>query len=925
MRIGVLGPVHVVHSGGLVTLPPRELDLLAVLACMPNQVFPADCLVDALWPAGPPRTAAKSLQVRVHGLRRALGDAGRVLYQQRGYVLAVGPAELDAMEFEDLSARGHALITNGRTAEGAEVLRRALAQWRAAAFAGHDQFALVRREAARLDEVRCQVMEALAEVELASGRPAAVVADLSCLAVEHPYRERMQALLMLALHRAGRQADAQAVYHRTRGLLVEELGVEPGRQLRDVYQALLTEDSAVESAAVRGLIAAEVPAGTAAFTGRGPEVRRLRERLAAGGTAAISGPGGVGKSTLAVHVARTIAEEFPGGQMYVDLHGGAAGVAPPAPADVLARLLRALGLPEPPADLDEAAARFRSLTTGRRMLVVLDDAVDEAQVRPLLPGAGCATLITSRRVLSALDGVTHVRLGTLTEQEAIDLLGRLVGIERVTGERAAAARIAEFCGYLPLALRISGARLVAHPERTLAGFATRLSDARQRLDVLQHADLAVRASIAASRRDLESRPRGVEAFRMLQTLALLDTPDFADDLAATLAGRETAEAATALDLLTEAQLLQVNGPGRYRLHDLVRLYAREEAMAAIPEQDRLAALRRAFGYYVASGRRGSEVVDAGQSVWMGKADEDCAPASRLDTAARVIRWIDAERANILAVVRQAAELPGDDCTAAVRLAAAVSVLLDMRCYWWEWVTVNEIAIRVAERTQDQAAQARGQMFMGHALGRLGRVAEELAHVQAALAMWREVGGPLGESGALNACGLAQVHQHNYRDAVRSFEQSLRLRRLVGDSRGTAMIADNLGAAYLKLGRLDQAIDCHEQSIAISEATGAHRSMAHSLAHLGNALRLAGRCGEAVPLFERGAALHRQFGDRLHEAAAMWWWGVTLHTLGRPNEAGCRWRTALTILQDTGRLTPAQAADILRSPAPEVPEAIMLLF
>jgi tetratricopeptide (TPR) repeat protein len=255
----------------------------------------------------------------------------------------------------------------------------------------------------------------------------------------------------------------------------------------------------------------------------------------------------------------------------------------------------------------------------------------------------------------------------------------------------------------------------------------------------------------------------------------------------------------------------------------------------------------------------------------------------------------------------------------------VSVLLDVRCYWWEWVTVNEIAVRVAERVGDRAAQARGQMFLGNALGRLGRVTEELAYVQAALAIWREVGDPLGESGALNACGLAQVHQHNYQEAVACLEQSLRLRRLVGDSCGAAMIADNLGAAYLKLGLPDRAIDCHQQAIAISQERGSYRNMAHSLTHLGNALRLAGRCGEAVPFFDWGAGLHRQFGDRLHEAAAMWWWAVTLHTLGWQNEAGRRWRAALRILQDAGRLTPAQAADVLRSPAAEVPEAITLLF
>jgi tetratricopeptide (TPR) repeat protein len=558
------------------------------------------------------------------------------------------------------------------------------------------------------------------------------------------------------------------------------------------------------------------------------------------------------------------------------------------------------------------------------MLIVLDDAADETQVRPLLPGEGCAMLVISRRMVSALDGAEHLRLGTLTEDESTVLLGHLVGIERVAAEPEAAARIAGFCDHLPLALRIAGARLVAHPERTLAAFATRLSDARRRLDLLQHADLAVRATIAASRRDLEARSPSVRAFDMLQALALLDVPDFTDEVAAALAEQSPAEAQATLDLLTEAQLLQVNGSGRYRLHDLVRLYAREEAVATIVEPDRLAALQRVFDYYVASSRRGSEVLDPGQSIWMGKVEENAGPAAALDSVAQVIDWLDAERANLVAVVRQAAELPDERAEVAVRLAVAVKVLLDVRCYWWEWAKINEIAVRVAERVEDRVGEARGYMFLGNALGRLGRIDEELAHVEHARVLWREIGDPLGESGALNACGLAHIHQLRFHEAVQYFEQSIRLRRLVGDAIGVAMIEDNLGAAYRELGQVDLAIGCHERAIAIGEQAGADRSVPHSLTHLANALRLAGRYSEAVPHFERAATMHRQGGDRLHEAVATWWLGVTLHALGRGDRAGRRWRAALTILQDTGRMTPAQVADVLRNPVPTAPEAITLL-
>jgi tetratricopeptide (TPR) repeat protein len=290
----------------------------------------------------------------------------------------------------------------------------------------------------------------------------------------------------------------------------------------------------------------------------------------------------------------------------------------------------------------------------------------------------------------------------------------------------------------------------------------------------------------------------------------------------------------------------------------------------------------------------------------------------------VIDWLDAERANLLAVVRQAAALPDEQAEVAVRLAVAVKVLLDVRCYWWEWAKINEIAVRVAQRIEDRVGEARGYMFLGNALGRLGRIDEELAHVEHARVLWREIGDPLGESGALNACGLAHIHQQSYHEAVECFEQSVRLRRLIGDAIGVAMIEDNLGAAYRELGQVDLAIDCHERAIAIGEQAGADRSVPHSLTHLANALRLAGRYSEAVPHFERAATMHRQGGDRLHEAVATWWLGVTLHALGRSDTAGRSWRAALTILQDTGRLTPAQAADVLRNPVPTAPEAITLL-
>jgi DNA-binding SARP family transcriptional activator len=927
-----LGPVEVVGDDGAVPLPPRVLDLVAVLACRPNTVVPAAQLVDALWPSGPPPTSAKSLQVRVHELRQALGDPKRVGYQQQGYVLALGAGQLDAAEFERLMERGRAAVAARQVGEGAALIRDALALWRGPAFAGRDRIAPVRQEAARLEELRWQAIEELAEADLTLGRHAGILSDLRRRAAEQPFREHLQGLLMVALYRLGRHADALAVFRGVRDRMVEELGVEPGRHLSDLHRAILVRDPALDLPAHPGTFAVpvELPADVPTFAGRDGEIQQLVSTLTTGEgrlvVAAISGTGGAGKSALAVHVAHAVAAQFPDGQLFASLHGAAAGVAPLAPAVVLNRFLRALGMPDPPADVDEAAARFRSLTAGRRMLVVLDDAADEAQVRPLFPGAGgSAVVVTSRRVLSALDGVTHLRLGTLTEWDAMDLLGRLAGADRVGGDHEAAAAIARFCGHLPLALRVCGARLVAHPQQTLASFAGQLSDARYRLDRLQHGDLAVRASIAASRRDLDARPGGARALRVLELVALLETPDVTAPVAAALAGGGVEEAQVALDQLTEAQLLEEPAPGRYGLHDLVRLYAREQAVTEIPEPERIAALRRAFDHYAGLGRLGTELLDPGQARWLRDGEGEPAPGAALGSEAEVIAWLDAEHVNAVAAIRQAATLPGAEAAAAIRLAAALSTLLDRRGYWQEWIVANEAAARVAQRIGDRVGRARALMFLGNCVGRIGRLAEELRYVEAALALWRDIGDPFGESGALNACGWAYLHQRRHREALACFERGLLLRQETGDRHGEVMLLGNLGTAYREMGRIDEALDCYQRAARVSRRLDDAIAQAHATTNLAHAHSRAGDHELAVRDFAHSLLLHQKTGDRHHEAATLWGLGTALHELGHHDRARDRWCEALEILHDTGLLTAEQVVDILRSPVPDTPKAIELIL
>jgi DNA-binding SARP family transcriptional activator/tetratricopeptide (TPR) repeat protein len=887
------------------------------------------------------------LQVRVHELRRALGDPARVAYRQGGYALALAPGELDAAEFGRLVADGRAAATAGGLAAGAGLLRHALVLWRGPALAGQDQSDLVRNEAARLEELRWQAAEDLADAELALGRAASVAMDLGTMVAEQPFREGLRARYMLALYRLGRSAEALESYREGRRLLVGELGVEPGRPLRELHQAILASSPQLElpgaTVPLTGgigageppapkVVPAELPPDVAAFTGRRAELRRQRAGLlrARGRLAVwvISGPGGAGKSALAVHAAHSVGGAFPDGQLWADLRGATAGASALCPAEVLGRFLRALGIRNPPHDAGEAAARFRSLTADRRILVVLDNAAGAAQVRPLLPGGtGCAVLITSRAVLSTLDGARHEELGMLSEDEAMALLGRAGGDGRVAAEPGAAAEIARYCGYLPLAIRICAAWLAAHPLPALADYARRLSDAGCRLDQLSSADLAVRASIAASQNDLQARPGGSSAFRLLALMSLLDTADIGVATVAALAGQAASQAQHELDLLAETQLLHARRPDRYQMHDLIRLYAREHARAHVPQPERLAAIQRALAHYAAVGARATELADPGQARWLSNtSSQDAAttPAAAppvLQSAAEAMAWLDAERGNLVPAARQAATLPGAAAALAIQLAAAVTALLDARGYWRERAQLNELARDTARRLGDHRAEARAAMFLSHSHVRMGHPADGLSQAERSLALWRSIGDRLGESGALNACANAYGDLHRHRQAIDCLERSLAIRRQLADGHGEVMLLNNLGWACFIAGQADRAAAYHQRDLALSRQIGDLRGQSRALGNLGDDHRAAGRHDQAISCYHQSLGAYRQLGDRLGEARRLWSLGNSLHELGQPGPARSYWDKALAILQDLGFLTADQAAAGRSTTAPPLPEPI----
>jgi DNA-binding SARP family transcriptional activator/Tfp pilus assembly protein PilF len=929
MRFRILGPLEVWDGRGWVGVPPgKQRALLAVLLLKANQLVAADGLIEQLWARQPPTGATNQLQVYVSRLRRRLDDRpGLVLVTQSpGYRLVVGAGELDLQRFEELAATGRRAVQEGALETAAGSLGEALGLWRGRALADVSPGPLVDGEAARLEERRLLAEEDRIDVELRRGGHGGLVGQLQALVAQQPLRERLWGQLLVALYRSGRQAEALAAYQQLRGSLVAELGIEPCAELQRLQRQILTADPALQppprqplaagALATRVLAPRQLPADSAAFTGRSQELTRLGQLLAAsqGGAVvicAIDGAGGIGKSALAIRAAHRLAPRFPDGQVYVNLQGATLGLAPLAPIQALGRLLRALGL-EPaaiPGDVQEASGRFRSLAVERRLLVVLDNARDAAQVRWLLPASPtCAVLVTSRRVLATLDGACHLHLDVLPAAEAVELLDRLVGAERVAAEPDAAERLVQLCGRLPLAVRIAAARLAARPTWPLAALAGRLADAQQRLDELDAGELAVRACFQVSHQLLVASPDAVDqhAARAFGLLGLPDTPDFGVAMAARLLDQPQDVAEAALECLVDAQLLQTPAAGRYRFHDLLRLYAREQAQAGEDEPARQAALERALGWYLTGAERADQfLMPAGL---YGDGPDDGSGAVLADQQA-ALAWLEAERANLVAAAGQAAGHPAASIArVAWQLSDALWRFFELRSHWADWQAVCQAALQAAERAGDLPATARALKNLGVVHGQQRHYQEAISCLERSLAICQPVGDRSTESGVLNNLGLVYQEQGRYQDALGFFEQSLALGRAVGDRHGEGKALNNLGEIYRKQGRYQEALGYYERDLAICRELEDARGEAITLRNVGHLHRAQSRDQEAIGRYEQALAICRRVGDRLGEAGALQGLGRAVAAIQGPQAARAHWTAALGILEDLGA---PQADDVRR--------------
>jgi DNA-binding SARP family transcriptional activator len=910
MRFQALGPLRVWDGAAWSGIgAPHQRVVLAVLLTEAGRVVSTDRLVYEIWGERPPKTAAHAVHVYVERLRRVVGAGGHgpLSTRGRGYQLVTADGDLDASVFDRLVESGTRSLAEGRLEPGVTALAAALRLWRGPALADVPAGPTVAAEADRLEQRRLTADEARLDALVDLGRHADVVDELRRLAERHPLREGLHGTLMVALYRCGRRSEALAAYQRARRALVADLGVEPGAHLRDLQRAILAgapvprAGDPVGLPLVSRLVPAQLPPDAAGFTGRRDQMDWLDRRLAEaddhGGSAPllITGPAGVGKTALATRWAYAVRDDFPDGQLYVNLRGHTAG-PPVAPAEALAGFLTSLGLPADrvPADGDQASAVYRSMLAGRRLLVVLDDARDPEHVRPLLPGrTGSAVLLTSRDRLHGLvarDGAVRLDLDVLSPAEAERLLTDLLGAERVRPETRATADLARLCGWLPLALRIAAANLAAHPMTRIDEYADRLStgDRLSMLEVPGDPDRGVRVAFDRSYAALPEA-----AGRLFRRLGPAPGLDITPAAAASILGVDEPAAARALDTLATAHLVAEHRPGRYALHDLLRLYACERAAVDDDRDDAARALDRLCDHYLgavhaAAGRLYPQILRLPHASDGGVAFTDDASASA---------WLDAERANLVATVRHCAA-HGPRGTA-WRLADALRGHLYLGRHTLDWAAVAEAGVAAADADGDDRARAATRISVAlHHLTQ-GRHARAIEMYTEAYALARRSSWVEGESAALGNLGSVLTNLGRFTEAAEHSARALDLDRRMGWTAGQASKVSNIGIAHYGLGELDLAADHQRRAAALFRAAGARGGEAGTLAMLGEVRHAQGRHDEAIRLLTRALRVHRALGDRHTEGDTTRALAAVHLDAGRPDRARDLARSALGLAREVG--------------------------
>ncbi|MBS2547106.1 tetratricopeptide repeat protein [Catenulispora sp. NL8] len=951
MRFGLLGPLTVVTDEGL-SVTIRGRIRRAVLTCLllePNQVVSVDRLCGAVWGDAVPSAATASLHNHVMHVRRQLGSqaGARIRTESPGYLVEVRNAELDVEVFESLCAEGHQAALAQDWGQASVVFREALVLWRGDPCPDLVEAGTAASQVHGLSETRLAALVARIDAELRLGRHGELVAELRMLINEYPLREMLHELLMLALCQAGRRVEAMDAFLQLRKTLVDELGVEPSARMRDLYRRMLDADPTLDTSSETDVgpdsdsdsgpdaaqdqqptAASTLPTSSIHFSGRARELRAICDHLAAAEREAhtvpmlvLSGLGGIGKSALAVRAAHTLSADYPDGQLFISLHGTSS--VPRTAAEVLGNLLRELGVPNSdlPSDEEGRAARFRSLTSGRRLLIVLDDARDAAQVRPLLPGSGsCAVLVTSRRRLPGLVDAIPMHLDALAPAEALEVFTGIVGTGRVDAEPRATAQVLGYCGGLPLALRIAAARLASRPAWTVAMLATRLDGEHRRLDELRVEDLAVRASFQMSFSNLPGQPSsepsagGLTCAVAFRLLGLLPGYEFDVHVAAVLFDQSLEQAEDLLATLTDTSLVETTVPGRYRLHDLLRVFAVELSSAELTEQERDRTSRRLLSWYADALLAAVRLIGRSKRMPPGTEQAMGEPRWQVPEFAAhrdALAWCQAEEDHLIWALHTASAREWHDVV--VRIASLMWFYYIVAGSHAPFATTQRLGADSALALGDEPAYAWLLTGLGSALKQAGDYEEAIDCFRSALTIRQRLGDERGLVSVQNNIASARYLQGRYDEALVWFGQAEAGVTAIGDLAALSIILNNAAETCNDMGDLPEAVAKYERSIKLCVQTRNVHQEGMARTGFGETLRRMGRLTDSLEQHRLALAIQDELGsDHRQLLTALDRLGATFADLGRVEDARHSWQEALALAERTADLRAAEIRARLES-------------
>jgi DNA-binding SARP family transcriptional activator/tetratricopeptide (TPR) repeat protein len=909
MWFGLLGPLQVrVEDRELPVLAPRQRVLLAALLLTPRLAVSSARLCDLVWDGRPPPGSAVTLRSYVKRLRQSLGPAAgaRIVTAGHGYLIEAAADELDLVQYAALCQTGEAAVRSAAWERAAELLGRAENLWRGRPLADIPCQELQTAEVPRLEQLRLQAIRGRIEADMHLGRCSSVVPELYALTAEHPLHEPFHHQLMVALYSSGRQADALTAYRGARDVLVQEVGVEPGADLRLLHQRILADDRhLLVGPGPSRATPAQLPPDVSRFVGRAGELGELT-RLAAGRAATgggsmiavISGTAGAGKTALAVHWAHQVAGSFPDGQVFLNLNGfGPAGL-PVTPSDAVRRILEAMQVPAAriPPGLQGQIGLYRTLVFERHVLVVLDNAKDADQVRPLLPGgAGCMTLITSRSPLTslvALEGARPVTLDVLSRPEARLMVAGRLGSRYPDADFAATDQLIEACARLPLALAIATALVATRPGQSIGTVAEEVARAGHQLDALTAGDAtaSLRAVFTWSYQALTA-----PAARMFRLLAEHPGPDISAAAAASAAGLPPPQACAALDELTGSHLLNEHVPGRFAFHDLLRAYAAEQLRVIDGLAERHAAGLRLLDHYLSTAKGAAHALSPSRKL---PDLEPAAPDVQPEVLAgedRAMAWLRAEHQVLMRVISYAASAEFD--RHAWHLPWVLTDFLDRDGHWHDWEASQRMALAAALRLDDVAAQAQAHRYIGRACFQLQDLAAAQDHLSRAFELQRQLGNPVAQASA--SLDLGQLHEHrgHVADALRSAQLSLSIYQSERYHLGEALALNNVGWYHALLGNYSEAFRWCRQALQLCRQTGYTLGEGHSWDSLGFAHQHLGQSAQAATCYRRALDIYRQLSVRYDEARVLDRLGDIAHLAGDLPGARRSWQAALDILAE----------------------------